>query len=45
TSIIQDTPNEIQQMEEKAEILKTNFQNKSSDDQHYQQLWLETFDY
>ncbi|CAF1377962.1 unnamed protein product [Rotaria sp. Silwood1] len=31
-SIIQDTPNEIQQMEEKAETLKTNFQNKSIDD-------------
>ncbi|CAF1478932.1 unnamed protein product [Rotaria sordida] len=45
TSIIQDTPNEIQQMEEKAETLKTNFQNKSIDDQHYQRLWLETFDY
>ena len=32
-------------MEEKAETFKTNFQNKSIDDQHYQQLWLETFDY
>ncbi|CAF1390962.1 unnamed protein product [Rotaria sordida] len=32
-------------MEEKAETLKTIFQNKSIDDQHYQHLWLETFDY
>ncbi|CAF0981472.1 unnamed protein product [Rotaria sordida] len=45
TSIIQDAPNEIQKLEEKAETLKTIFQNKSIDDQHYQHLWLETFDY
>ncbi|CAF3902146.1 unnamed protein product, partial [Rotaria sordida] len=38
TSIIQDAPNEIQQMKEKAETLKTSFQNKTIDDQHYQQL-------
>ncbi|CAF4102721.1 unnamed protein product, partial [Rotaria sordida] len=36
TSIIQDAPNEIQQMKEKAETLKTSFQNKTIDDQHYQ---------
>ncbi|CAF3996400.1 unnamed protein product, partial [Rotaria sordida] len=38
TSVIQDAPNEIQQMKEKAETLKTSVQNKSIVDQHYQQL-------
>ena len=43
--IIQDTPNEIQQTEEKVEAIKTHLQNKSIDDPHIQRLWIETFDY
>jgi len=43
--IIQGTPNEIQQIEEKVETIKTDLQNKSIDDPHIQRLWVETFDY
>ncbi|CAF3338490.1 unnamed protein product [Rotaria sp. Silwood2] len=43
--IIQGTPNEIQQIEEKVETIKTDLQNKSIDDPHIQRLWIETFDY
>ena len=32
-------------MEEKIEIMKTNFQNGSLEDKNFKRLWLETLDY
>ena len=32
-------------MEEKIEIMKTNFQNGSLEDENFKRLWLETLDY
>lgn len=35
----------MQHMEEKAEVMKRDFPNGLSDDQHFKQLWLETLNY
>lgn len=43
--IVHGTPNEIQQIEEKVETIKTDLQSKSIDDPHIQRLWVEIFDY
>ena len=32
-------------MEEKIEIMKTNFQNGTLEDENFKRLWLETLDY
>jgi hypothetical protein len=43
--MIQDTSGDTEQMEEKAETLKKDFQNNLFDDEHLKRLWFETYDY
>ena len=43
--IVHGTPNEIQQIEEKIETIKTDLQSKSIDDPYIHRFWVETFDY
>ncbi|CAF2034026.1 unnamed protein product [Rotaria magnacalcarata] len=44
-SLLDDSPHTIQQIDEKIEIIKRNFQNGSLEDENFKQLWLETLDY